>query len=82
MIAMTINGGSYSLRAEPELTLYDLIHDRLGLIGSKQFCDRGACGSCTVIMEGRAILSCMALAVECDGNRLKPLKGSPKPNIP
>ncbi len=75
MIAMTINGGSYSLRAEPELTLYDLIHDRLGLIGSKQFCDRGACGSCTVIMEGRAILSCMALAVECDGKQIETIEG-------
>lgn len=75
MITMTINGWPYTLKVEPELTLYDLIHDRLGLIGAKQFCDRGACGSCTVIMDGRAILSCMALAIECDGKHIETIEG-------
>jgi aerobic-type carbon monoxide dehydrogenase small subunit (CoxS/CutS family) len=55
--------------------LYQLIHDHLGLIGAKQFCDRGACGSCTVIMEGKPVLSCMILAIECDGKAVETAEG-------
>ncbi|MBW2622892.1 MAG: (2Fe-2S)-binding protein [Deltaproteobacteria bacterium] len=47
----------------------------MDMIGTKQFCDRGACGSCTIIMDGRAILSCMALAVECDGRTIETVEG-------
>ncbi len=75
LITLTINRQAYSLKVEPEWTLYDLIHDRLGLIGAKQFCDRGACGSCTVIMDGRAILSCMTLAIECDAKEIETVEG-------
>ncbi len=67
LIRLTVNGQTYEVKVEPEWTLYDLIHDKLGLTGAKMFCDRGACGSCTVIMNGRAILSCMTLAIECGG---------------
>ena len=52
-----------------------MIHDQLGLTGVKMFCDRGACGSCTVIMDGRAILSCMTLAIECDGKTIETAEG-------
>lgn len=75
LIRLTINEKDYSLNVEPEWTLYHLIHDRMGLLGSKQFCDRGACGSCTVILEGRPILSCMTLAIECDGKRIETIEG-------
>ena len=75
VIRLTINGQVYELRVEPEWTLYHLIHDRLGLIGTKMFCDRGACGSCTVILEGRPILSCMTLAIECDGKEIETVEG-------
>ena len=75
LIKLTINGGVYEVRVEPEWTLYYLIHDRLGLTGAKMFCDRGACGSCTVIMDGRPILSCMTLAIECDGKRIETAEG-------
>ena len=51
--------------------MYDLIHDRIGLTGTKMFCDRGACGSCTVIIDGRAVLSCMTLAIECGGRNVE-----------
>lgn len=74
-ISLIINKKEYRLQVEPEWTLYHLIHDRLGLIGSKQFCDRGACGSCTVIMNGRPILSCMTLAIECDGKQIETVEG-------
>lgn len=75
VIRLTINGQAYEERVEPEWTLYELIHDKLGLIGVKMFCDRGSCGACTVIMDGRPILSCMTLAVECDGKTIETVEG-------
>ena len=74
-IRLTINGERYTILVEPEWTLYDLIHEKLGLTGTKLFCDRGACSSCTVIMEGRPILSCMTLAIECDGKAIETIEG-------
>jgi aerobic-type carbon monoxide dehydrogenase small subunit (CoxS/CutS family) len=74
-IHITVNGQRYKFRVEPDWTLYYLIHDRLGLTGTKLMCDRGACGSCTVIMNGRPILSCMTLAIECDGQRIETVEG-------
>jgi len=75
MIRLTVNGQDYQIHVEPEWTLNYLIHDRMGLTSPKMFCDRGACGSCTVIMEGRPILSCMSLAIECDGKRIETAEG-------
>jgi aerobic-type carbon monoxide dehydrogenase small subunit (CoxS/CutS family) len=74
-IWLTINGQEYHIQVEPEWTLYYLIHERLGLAGTKMFCDRGACSSCTIIMEGRPILSCMTLVIECDGKRIETIEG-------
>jgi aerobic-type carbon monoxide dehydrogenase small subunit (CoxS/CutS family) len=74
-IRLTVNGEMHELRVEPAWTLYDVIHDKLGLTGAKQMCDRGMCGSCTVIVDGRAILSCMTLAVECDGKAVETIEG-------
>jgi aerobic-type carbon monoxide dehydrogenase small subunit (CoxS/CutS family) len=75
VIRLTVNGEAHTIMVEPEWTLYQLLHDRMGLTGAKMFCDRGACGSCTVIMNGRAILSCMTLAVECNGAVIETVEG-------
>ncbi len=75
MIRLTLNGEKYQVQVQPEWTLNYLIHDKLGLTSPKMFCDRGACGSCTVIMNRRPILSCMALAIECDGNTVETAEG-------
>jgi aerobic-type carbon monoxide dehydrogenase small subunit (CoxS/CutS family) len=75
LIQLTVNGQSHELLVAPEWTLYQVIHDKLGLTGVKMFCDRGACGSCTVIMDGRPILSCMTLAIECDGKTIETAEG-------
>jgi aerobic-type carbon monoxide dehydrogenase small subunit (CoxS/CutS family) len=75
MIRLTLNGDEYRIQVQPEWTLNTLIHDKLGLTSPKMFCDRGACGSCTVIMNGRPILSCMTLAIECDGNTVETAEG-------
>jgi aerobic-type carbon monoxide dehydrogenase small subunit (CoxS/CutS family) len=75
VIRLTINSQVNLVNVEPEWTLYHLIHDRLGLTGTKLFCDRGACGSCTVILDGRPVLSCMTLAIECDGKTIETIEG-------
>lgn len=75
MIRLTINGQDYQIQVEPHWTLNYLIHDKIGLTSPKMFCDRGACGSCTIIMNGRPILSCMSLAIECDGNTIETAEG-------
>ncbi|UCF09295.1 MAG: (2Fe-2S)-binding protein [Thermoplasmata archaeon] len=80
LIRLTVNGQTYEVTVESEWTLYDLIHDKLGLTGTKRFCDRGACGSCTVIMDGRPMLSCMTLAVECDNANIETVEGVAKAN--
>lgn len=75
IIRLTINDQIYEHKVEAEWTLFHLIHDKLGLTGVKLFCDRGVCGACTVIMDGRPILSCMTLAIECDGVRIETVEG-------
>jgi aerobic-type carbon monoxide dehydrogenase small subunit (CoxS/CutS family) len=82
LISLIVNGEHHEIQVEPNVTLYTLIHDRMGLMGAKMFCDRGACGSCTVIMEGRPILSCMTLAIECDGKRIETVEGIAAANHP
>ena len=74
-IKLTVNKEEYVFHVEPNWTLYYIIHDKLGLTGSKQFCDRGACGSCTMIVDGRPVLSCMMLAIECDGKTVETVEG-------
>ena len=80
LIKLTINGKAYDVKVEPEWTLYYVLHDKLGFTGAKMFCDRGACGSCTVIMEGRPILSCMTLAIECDGKKIETIEALRRKN--
>jgi len=75
LISLTVNGEQYEINVEPNITLYAVIHDTLGLTGVKMFCDRGACGSCTVIMNHRPVLSCMTLAIECDGATIETAEG-------
>jgi aerobic-type carbon monoxide dehydrogenase small subunit (CoxS/CutS family) len=74
-IRVTINEQPYHIQVDPEWTLYYLIHEKLGLTGTKMFCNRGACSSCTVIVEGRPVLSCMTLAIECDGKKIETIEG-------
>jgi carbon-monoxide dehydrogenase small subunit len=59
----------------PSQTLAQTLRETLGLTGTKISCDHGACGACTVIMDGKPILSCMMLAVECDGKSVTTIEG-------
>lgn len=63
---------------EPLTTLSEFLRERLGYTGLKISCDEGACGACTIIMDGKAVLSCMLLAVEADGRDLVTIEGLPK----
>lgn len=81
-IAMTVNGVSYELevgdqpyQVAPSHTLAHTLRETLGLTGTKVGCDRGACSSCTVLMEGDPLLSCMTLTVECNGRHITTIEG-------
>ncbi len=74
-ILLNINGNDVSVLVRPNWTLQEVLNDRLGFIGAKEWCDAGACGSCTVIIDGRPILSCMALAIECVGKKIETVEG-------
>ncbi len=74
-IKLKVNGELYEVGVESTWTLQYTLHDELGLTGTKAFCDEGACGACTVIMEGRPVLSCMMLAIECDGKNIETIEG-------
>jgi len=81
-ITLTVNGEDHELRVAANRTLRQVLHDDLGLIGIKEFCDAGVCGACAVIMDGRPILSCMTLAVECEGKNIETIEGIAKNNHP
>ena len=75
-ITLTINGRSQAITLDdPRVTLLDLLRERLGLTGAKKGCDRGQCGACTVLIDGRRINSCLALAVACDGAAVTTIEG-------
>jgi carbon-monoxide dehydrogenase small subunit len=74
-IRLTVNGAPYELSVKPWDTLLDVLRDGLGLTGTKEGCGLGECGACTVIMEGKAVNSCLVLAVEVDGRQIITIEG-------
>ena len=75
-INLTVNGARREVRLDdPRVTLLDLLRERLQLPGTKKGCDRGQCGACTVIVDGRRINSCLALAVSLDGAEVLTIEG-------
>jgi xanthine dehydrogenase YagT iron-sulfur-binding subunit len=78
-ISLTVNGESRIIAVEdPRTTLLDLLRERLGLAGTKKGCDRGQCGACTVLVNGRRINSCLALALSHDGADVVTIEGVAK----
>ena len=85
-IRLTVNGEVYELdvgsgpnQVAPSHTLAHTLRETFALTGTKVSCDHGACGACTVIMDGKAILSCMTLTVECDGKEITTIEGLKDP---
>ena len=74
-LAFKINGKHYRRKIEPRTTLLDTLRDHLDLTGAKRVCDRGACGSCTVEVNGKTVNSCMMLAVDADGAVIRTVEG-------
>ena len=75
-ISLTINGQPRAIALDdPRVTLLDLLRERLDLTGTKKGCDRGQCGACTVLVDGRRINSCLALAVSLDGAEITTIEG-------
>jgi xanthine dehydrogenase YagT iron-sulfur-binding subunit len=72
---LNVNGKDVKVETEPHWTLQRTLQYKLGLTGAKQMCDRGVCGSCTVIIDGRAVLSCTTLTVECGGKKIETVEG-------
>ncbi len=77
-IKLTVNGQEHEVYVEPRRTLLDTLRKDLGLMGTKKACDEGTCGVCTVLMDGRPIYACMALAVECEGRSIETIEGLTK----
>lgn len=74
-IALTVNGREANLTVRPWTTLLDLLRDELGLTGTKKGCDHGQCGACTVLLDGKRVNSCLALAVTKDGAQVTTIEG-------
>jgi xanthine dehydrogenase YagT iron-sulfur-binding subunit len=73
-ITLHVNGQAHQLNLEPRVTLLDALRDRLDLTGAKKVCDRGTCGACTVIADGKAIYSCTTLAIDAEGRQIETIE--------
>jgi len=74
-ITLKVNGELYEVAVQPHWTLVNVLRDVLYLTGTKEGCDRGNCGACTVLMDGKAIPSCLTLAVEAQGREILTIEG-------
>ena len=72
MLAFTVNGKAHRLHIEPRTTLAEVLRDQLGLTGTKTACERGMCGTCTVLLDDMAVYSCHTLALDAGGDPLPP----------
>ncbi|HRK33154.1 MAG TPA: (2Fe-2S)-binding protein [Candidatus Hydrogenedentes bacterium] len=78
-IKLDINGEAKSLSVEPRVTLLDALRNQLDITGAKKVCDRGTCGACTVLLDGKAIYACSMLAIEAQGHKITTIEGLGSP---
>ena len=74
-ITLTINGKEHKLSVEPRVTLLDALRDRLNYTGSKRVCDRGTCGACSMILDGKVVYACSVLAIDAQGKKIQTVEG-------
>lgn len=74
-VKLTVNGEIHELEVENRKTLLEVIREDLHLLGTKKICDMGECGSCTVLLDGMAVNSCLTLAVEAHGKKIQTIEG-------
>jgi carbon-monoxide dehydrogenase small subunit len=80
-LKLKVNGEAYELLVDDRRTLLEVIRDQIGLTGTKKACDSGECGACTVIKDGRSVVSCLVLAVECEGSEIETIEGLAKGGV-
>jgi len=78
LIHLKVNGEPYEVAIHPHRTLAEVLREELDLIGTKEACKQGDCGSCTVIMDGKTVTSCLTLAVEAEGKDIRTIEGEAK----
>jgi xanthine dehydrogenase YagT iron-sulfur-binding subunit len=74
-VKLRVNGSARRLRLDTRVTLLDALRDELDLTGTKKGCDQGACGACTVLLDGKRVLSCLTLAAQGDGRDVTTIEG-------
>jgi len=72
---LQVNGSRLPLTVEPRISLLDALREQAGLTGTKKGCDRGACGACTVHIDGRRVVACLTLAARCQGKAITTIEG-------
>jgi xanthine dehydrogenase YagT iron-sulfur-binding subunit len=80
-VQLTVNGQSRQLKIDPRQSLLDVLRENLDLTGTKKGCDQGQCGACTVLVDGRRVVSCLTLAVMKDGASITTIEGLAKDGI-
>jgi xanthine dehydrogenase YagT iron-sulfur-binding subunit len=74
-VMLRVNGSAWRLRLDSRVTLLDALRDGLDLTGTNKGCDQGACGACTVLLDGKRVLSCLKLAAQCEGREVTTIEG-------
>src|SRR5688572_14769913 len=74
-LRFTVNGEEAPVSFAPYKTLLEVLREDMGLTGTKHGCELGECGACTVLIDGEPVLSCLALALECEGRRIETIEG-------
>lgn len=74
-ITLSVNGEAHEVRVSPVESLGDVLREKLGLTGTKLMCNEGECSSCTVLIDGSPVLSCLTLAIECEGKSILTIEG-------
>ena len=75
VIRLEVNGKEHVLEVDVNETLVEVLREKLGLTGTKIGCNRGECGACTILINGEAVLSCLTLAIECEGKKILTIEG-------
>jgi len=74
-VTLNVNGRKMSTEVEPRVTLLDVLRDNFNLTGAKRVCDRGACGACTVLMDGKPVYACSILAIDAQARQITTIEG-------